>query len=144
IARRESQRAAVTPFVFHLNGSDVPYETWRNHFCRAAVRCGSGSFDENGKYDGIHIHDARRAFVTEMLESGVDPATTMRLSGHTGMTMLTRYQMDSPEALNRAIEKREHYNESRSNRKVFSLTERRVRKTRVREGSDQLRKVNAE
>lgn len=124
IERWRKKRSPISPLVFHLKGRALSYPTWRRRWRSAALKAG---------LQGVSLHDARRAFVTDTINAGVDLSTTMMLSGHKTDSMVRRYHISTTEALKRAIEKREQYVESRAaERKVVSLAERRkLSKSRI-------------
>jgi integrase len=141
IERRAGVRHELVPFVFHHRLKPVPYSTMRDNWTKAAVKAGLGEFDHKAKYTGPNVHDCRRAFVSGMLASGVQPMTAMRLSGHRTMSMLDRYNIDQTEVLTRAVEDHERYLASRESGKVISLVDR---LSDVRIASEPLRKANGE
>lgn len=55
--------------------------------------------------DKVRFHDMRHTFCSRAIETGVDVATTMRLSGHANIRTLQRYLHPTEEAKRAAIEK---------------------------------------
>ena len=50
------------------------------------------------------IHSLRHTMLTRLGESGVDAFTIMRVAGHSSITVLQRYVLPTPEAVERAFE----------------------------------------
>jgi site-specific recombinase XerD len=57
------------------------------------------------KYEFISSHCARRSFVTLLLEKGVPPTTIMKITGHTDLKTLMKYESTSDEAVMNALER---------------------------------------
>lgn len=128
IARWEKKRLSHCSFVFHRGGRAIGYTNWRRAWQRAACSTGFGRMDPNGHYQGVNLHDTRRAFMTDSIDSGMDPQQAKTLSGHKTNAMLERYRIVRKGPLVRAIERREQYVEQRTKeRKIVALSEHRER-----------------
>jgi len=57
------------------------------------------------KYEFISSHCARRSFVTLLLEKGVPPTTIMKITGHTDLKTLMKYESTSDDAVVNALER---------------------------------------
>lgn len=57
------------------------------------------------KYEFISSHCARRSFVTLLLEKGVPPTTIMKITGHTDLKTLMKYESTSDDAVVDALER---------------------------------------
>jgi integrase len=111
--------------VFHQQGKRLTYETWRNRWQHAAAKVGLGTLTGR-HYEGVNLHDCRRAFATEAIDAGIDPQVVMRLTGHKTASMLDRYRIVKTETLADAIAKREQYVEKlRAKSNLAVLADRR-------------------
>jgi integrase len=118
LTRRAATRSLVTPYVFHRRNRQVNYRGWLTAWDAAARRAGLGA---------VKPHDARRAFATESVNSGIDPQVVMQLTGHKTPAMLNRYRIVTAETLKRAIERREQYVAERTDdSKVVVLADHRA------------------
>jgi integrase len=125
-----AMRSPICPYVFHRRGKPLSYSNLRRVWRRAACKVGLGSMN-GGRYQGVNLHDTRRAFVTDSVNAGIDPQTARTLSGHKTNSIFERYRIVTSEVLARAIERREQYVEQRATeQKVVVLSERRTRKVR--------------
>src|SRR5207245_5310285 len=59
--------------------------------------------------EGRIVHDLRRSGVKHLIDSGVDPHTTMALSGHRTPSMLRRYHIIDLDDLRRAAVRASRY-----------------------------------
>jgi integrase len=113
IARRRTARIPACPYVFHRHYKQVGYRSWLYAWDAAAAKAGLA---------GVKPHDARRAFATESVNSGIDPQTVMALTGHKTPAMLNRYRIISADTLAKAIERREQFvTEQQKPRKVIPI-----------------------
>jgi integrase len=150
IERWRAKRVPACPFVFHKRSRAVGHRCFLKAFERAACKIGLGTYDASRpryhRYVGPKPHDARRAFVTETLDSGVDEATAMRLTGHATTSMIERYHIPTLEPLAIAIKQREQYALGRRAKKsnLYKLPDRHLSENPVREDFGELRKANGE
>ena len=112
IERRAAERVPASAYVFHRKGHPLSYETWRRRWQLAASEVGLGHM-EGKRYQGVNLHDCRRAMATESIDAGIDPQVVMALTGHKTNAMLDRYRIIKTETLARAIQRREQYIENR-------------------------------
>jgi len=56
------------------------------------------------KHSFMSSHMARRSCITILLQKGVAPTTVMKLSGHTDLKTLMKYENTSHDALVEALE----------------------------------------
>lgn len=126
IRLREQERQPHILHVFHHAGRPIHYSNWRRAWQRAACQAGLGSLDSKGHYKDVNLHDSRRAFITDGVDSGLDPQVVRTLSGHKTNSVFERYRIVKIETLSRAIERRERYVERRATeQKIVVLAERR-------------------
>jgi integrase len=118
IDKWEARHLPHCPFVFHCNGTSIEATSWRRAWRKAAIQAGLGHFDADGKYNGINLHDTRRAFVTDMINAGQDSQTVMALSGHRSRAIFDRYRILQTANLVRAIEGHEQYLDEHSAERV--------------------------
>ncbi len=57
------------------------------------------------KYAFMSSHMARRSCITILLQKGIAPTTVMKLSGHSDLKTLMKYENTSQDALVEALEK---------------------------------------
>jgi integrase len=83
IAQDEHRLRRVIPWLFHHEGKQIPYETLRNNWRRAAATSG---------YRGKLMHDFRRTAATRMDSTpGISLSVAMTLLGHKTDIMFRRY-----------------------------------------------------
>ena len=83
IAQDELKLRRVIPWLFHQEGKQIPYETLRNNWRRAAAAVG---------YPGKLMHDFRRTAATRLDSTpGISLSVAMILLGHRTDIMFRRY-----------------------------------------------------
>jgi integrase len=92
-----------------FQGKGPVFETrnFRREWNKACVKCGLG--EKTGKawfqYKGLVPHDFRRSAVRNLINSGVDTATAMKITGHRTLHVFLRYNIISTGQLHEAMEK---------------------------------------
>jgi integrase len=84
LERRWKARRLECPRIFHEDGR--PIGDFRKRWVAACRAIG---------LEGRIAHDLRRSGVKHLIDSGVDPHTTMALSGHRTASMLKRHHIRS-------------------------------------------------
>jgi integrase len=90
----EMKSGRVIDLLFHRDGNRVV--DYRPAWTKACDAAG---------LTGKLAHDFRRTAATNLINSGVDPLTTMALVGWKDISMLKRYRIIQDEPLKRAVEK---------------------------------------
>lgn len=89
-------------WVVHRHGRQVvDYRDAWDEGCRAAG------------LPGLRFHDLRRSAVRNLLDSGLDESTVMKIIGHRTRAMLDRYNIVDPKAIRRAGEKLDRWSDER-------------------------------
>ena len=92
-----------------FRGKGPVFETrnFRREWNKACVKCGLG--EKTGKewfrYKGLVPHDFRRSAVRNLINSGVDTATAMKITGHRTLHVFLRYNIISTGQLHEAMER---------------------------------------
>jgi integrase len=106
----ERQRGAIIPFVFHHRGGRAIvsyYGAWRAACALAATGGKKGPVAEvvRPRVLGRIAHDFRRTAVRNLVRSGVDELTAMRITGHTTREVFDRYNIGDESDLRAAVAK---------------------------------------
>jgi integrase len=112
--RRLQNRRLHCPYIFHREGK--PIGDFRKTWHRACAVIG---------LTGRIVHDLRRSGIKHLINSGVDPHTVMRFSGHRTDSMLRRYHIVDLDDLRRAAEQASAYSGRAS--EVVPLADRKRR-----------------
>jgi integrase len=82
---------------FRGHGTVFATKNFRREWIKACVKCGLG--EKTGKawyqYRGFAPHDFRRSAVRNLVNSGVDTATAMKIAGHRTLHIFMRYNIIS-------------------------------------------------
>jgi hypothetical protein len=89
---------------FQGHGTVFETKNFRREWIKACVTCGLG--EKTGKawyrYKGLVPHDLRRSAVRNLVNSGVDTATAMKITGHRTLHIFMRYNIISTGQLHEA------------------------------------------
>lgn len=80
---------------------------YQEEWARACAKAGLGEYDEetHRKTGGVRIHDCRCSGAINLLDSGVDEGTVLKIGGWKTRTMLDRYNVTTMTRLSAAMEK---------------------------------------
>lgn len=80
---------------------------FRREWNKACVKVGLGqkTGEEWYKYEGLIPHDFRRSAARNLVSSGVDIPTAMKVTGHLTLHIFLRYNIISTEQLHEAMAK---------------------------------------
>ena len=100
--------------LFRTAGPVFDTTNFRKEWNRACVAVGLGK--QTGKqwfqYSGLIPHDFRRSAVRNLINSGVDQSTAMRITGHRTVSVFQRYNIISTDQLHAASKKVSEFNAS--------------------------------
>ena len=92
-----------------FQGKGPVFETrnFRREWNKECVKCGLGEKTDKAwfEYKGLVPHDFRRSAVRNLMNSGVDAATAMKITGHRTLHVFLRYNIISTGQLHEAMEK---------------------------------------
>jgi integrase len=92
---REAARLRISDYCFPAP-SGVFYSELNKHWEKFRATIGLGD---------VVLHDLRRTAITTWASAGVSPLVIMKLSGHSSLSMVTRYCQMAPEDVREASEK---------------------------------------
>jgi integrase len=116
IERARARRRLDCPLVFHREGHPLRLRGGTSPLRKAwAKACKDAGFA------GHVLHCLRRSGVRNMIQAGVDPLTAMAQSGHSTMSMLSRYAIVTVDDLRRAMERTDAFVASVPESKVSTI-----------------------
>jgi len=82
-------------------------ENFRREWIKACVNCGLGVKTDKAwyQYKGLVPHNLRRSAVRNLINSGVDMATAMKITGHRTVHVFLRYNTISTGQVHEAMDK---------------------------------------
>jgi integrase len=92
---------------FRGHGAVFTTKNFRRAWIKACVKCGLGEKTGRARYQyrGLVPNDFRRSAVRNLVNSGVDTATAMKITGHRTLHIFIRYNIISTGQLHEAMEK---------------------------------------